>query len=823
MIRILPILLFALMYKTITAAQVINADIYYSTKKNKTIDVFVKRYELKQGKDTNTITIGFEVGGYIVTQKATKIHNKELTNNCNKKYNKNEYAFDELMYSFYKTTFDISDTTLQTLIKKNCEVRLFYSDTERTGAITTLNVGGKFYIEAMANLCALNNEEIYPEFGNTPIFSLCCNQPNTYNFGYVNQPAIIDSFSFELTKIMDSINRTLSYNTYHTHKLPMTPYCPPTPGKINCKPIPTALPPRGFYFDEAMGDMIFTPTKCDEIGVIAVRINLYKLDTNNIMQKIGYITREMTLIVNTCLGDGLPKITNTTNKLTMCEGKEICIRYQAKDAPYYPNQKKLDTATLTFNQNNRTNATFKVIDTSALEKEADLCWKTKLGDGKYAPYHFTIKSNDKYCTFNRETSKGLMIKLVKDNKWEKRNYKFLVCNKLEVKMDSTNYKSIKWEVNDKFNGTIATSYKFSDIIPLMQNYGSIYNIKCTINDNNYCPKEDTIYNTNLDGNYFDYIDTTICQSNNSINLDNFNMYKNKNAKWYDLNDSLIANNVIYLKNYSFPNVFQATYKLKESNCYIQNEYTFFVYDTIRKYLKNMRICNNSSPLKLFENGFYKRNKGIWSAYPYASISNSGIFNFSKTTKTYNIKYYYDSGYCRNYEQLIVNIEPLTKSQFKADVTSGAPPLLVSFINQTKGTNLKYKWNFGDKYSSGNSSILINPSHFYDSIGKYSVSLITTGIVCVDTLKIIDYIDVKAKNVRIESINMKELGIKTFPNPSSGIINIQSERNFKLKIIDLIGKTILETENSKQIELPKGVYYFKFEAGSNTATEKVIVL
>ncbi len=76
---------------------------------------------------------------------------------------------------------------------------------------------------------------------------------------------------------------------------------------------------------------------------------------------------------------------------------------------------------------------------------------------------------------------------------------------------------------------------------------------------------------------------------------------------------------------------------------------------------------------------------------------------------------------------------------------------------------------------------------------------------------------------IKGIRIEDLGIRVFPNPSNGIVNIQSDKSYKLEVTDITGRTILQTENIKQIELPKGVYFLQFEVGEYYVIEKVVVL
>ncbi|MBL7924320.1 MAG: PKD domain-containing protein [Bacteroidia bacterium] len=67
--------------------------------------------------------------------------------------------------------------------------------------------------------------------------------------------------------------------------------------------------------------------------------------------------------------------------------------------------------------------------------------------------------------------------------------------------------------------------------------------------------------------------------------------------------------------------------------------------------------------------------------------------------------------------------------FQPDVTSGCPPLLVNFNNQSSGA-VSYQWSFGD----GTSSTQAHPTHTYTTPGLYQVTLIATDATgCADTM------------------------------------------------------------------------------------------
>ncbi len=65
---------------------------------------------------------------------------------------------------------------------------------------------------------------------------------------------------------------------------------------------------------------------------------------------------------------------------------------------------------------------------------------------------------------------------------------------------------------------------------------------------------------------------------------------------------------------------------------------------------------------------------------------------------------------RNYERLQAN--------FDADPSSGMAPLTVSFANTSTGNPTGSRWNFGD----GDGSTQVSPTHVYDEVGTYTVTL-----------------------------------------------------------------------------------------------------
>lgn len=320
-----------------------------------------------------------------------------------------------------------------------CEVKIKVEQQARNGAITNI-IAGNFYTDAMINICNVGTKcNTSPQLSIPPVSYLCCNQPFIYNNG-VREVIDGDSLSYDLVNPLNGNGSNETYTGNFTAQLPMTPFCPPTPGSVNCRPLPNAKPPRGFYFDKETGDIIFTPTKCDEVGVIVIQITEWRKDSaTKKWLKIGYTKRDMQLIVKKC-PDNNPPYLSIKNKYAVCEGNRICFTILAKDDPYLPNQTVSDTVALTWNYG-IPGGTFRIIDPKAREKEAEFCWQTKVGDARPNAYSFTATAKDNNCSNPSQANKGYLV-VVNPKARDTRKYEILNCGWLRFNatpFDSVNY------------------------------------------------------------------------------------------------------------------------------------------------------------------------------------------------------------------------------------------------------------------------------------------------------------------------------------------------------------------------------------------------
>jgi len=78
---------------------------------------------------------------------------------------------------------------------------------------------------------------------------------------------------------------------------------------------------------------------------------------------------------------------------------------------------------------------------------------------------------------------------------------------------------------------------------------------------------------------------------------------------------------------------------------------------------------------------------------------------------------------------------------------------------------------------------------------------------------------------LNTTDYKEKTVILYPNPSTGIINIQNLDFEKIKIYDYIGREIQELKFHKSIDLShvsKGIYYIEFLKGTQTYIQKLLI-
>lgn len=152
---------------------------------------------------------------------------------------------------------------------------------------------------------------------------------------------------------------------------------------------------------------------------------------------------------------------------------------------------------------------------------------------------------------------------------------------------------------------------------------------------------------------------------------------------------------------------------------------------------------------------------------------------------------------------------------------------VQFTDGTAPGASSWEWDFGD----GNNSTQQNPLHAYQSLGTFTITLISSDGQCRDTTTSTIVVD------NVISID-DELGASSFqlyPNPSRDVFHLSFEltqrRDVQVEVLDLNGRAIFAdrqkaSESYQQdIDLSaysKGIYMLRIQAGTGVSYRKLIL-
>jgi hypothetical protein len=174
------------------------------------------------------------------------------------------------------------------------------------------------------------------------------------------------------------------------------------------------------------------------------------------------------------------------------------------------------------------------------------------------------------------------------------------------------------------------------------------------------------------------------------------------------------------------------------------------------------------------------------------------------------------------------IEEILDAEFIAVPTGGVYPLTVQFSDLSTQDPTEWHWDFGD----GDTSVLQNPGHTYNSAGIYTVSLRASNELEANTETKIDYIEVG-------TFGLNEMGSPTtfqiYPNPFTTSTNLsytlERSENIRFTIYNLQGQIVYTMQQSQEMGdqklewnaegLPAGIYYFRIQAGDKVGGGKII--
>jgi hypothetical protein len=223
-----------------------------------------------------------------------------------------------------------------------------------------------------------------PAFKSAPKRKLCCNQPAYWDFDATDKDG--DSLSYHLSDPLISWNSPAKYSSSFSKDKPLKVYGTTTN--------PKSTPPSGFYLDPVAGQLIFTPTGCQDYSGMVETVKEWRKNSKGKYELIGTVNREIQMSVQSC-GRNNPPTIKSPYSYSVCEGSKIEFTIKTDDKTISPAAN--DTVTLSWNKG-IPNASFKIVSNTALHQSAKFSWTPSVGSGSKLPYTFTVTANDNHCT-----------------------------------------------------------------------------------------------------------------------------------------------------------------------------------------------------------------------------------------------------------------------------------------------------------------------------------------------------------------------------------------------------------------------------------------
>ncbi|RKZ19444.1 hypothetical protein DRQ50_02020 [bacterium] len=182
----------------------------------------------------------------------------------------------------------------------------------------------------------------------------------------------------------------------------------------------------------------------------------------------------------------------------------------------------------------------------------------------------------------------------------------------------------------------------------------------------------------------------------------------------------------------------------------------------------------------------------------------------------------------------VVVETPVSAAFALSDTLGAPPLEVTFSDQSTGEPVTWAWDFGD----GDTSDEAGPVHIYTGDGIYDVTLIVANGCSADTLIMVAAVQVSSLSAAGEMVPARFALAANYPNPfnpsTTIVYGLAKTGHARLEVFDVSGRrvaTLVDTrqeagEHRVQWEprgLASGVYFTRFTANGQTVTRRMTLL
>ncbi len=165
----------------------------------------------------------------------------------------------------------------------------------------------------------------------------------------------------------------------------------------------------------------------------------------------------------------------------------------------------------------------------------------------------------------------------------------------------------------------------------------------------------------------------------------------------------------------------------------------------------------------------------------------------------------------------LGLEPV--SNFTVDYMEGKAPLKVQFFDISTNDPTSWSWTFEGGTPSTSTSQ--NPVITFNAPGTYNVTLTSANSTGNNTKAKDDYIIVSLGS-GVDDTNPSNVSF--YPNPVTDILKISSKTEFIVKIRNIQGVQILQSENQDEIDLSgldAGIYIIEIKTGEGTLTKKMV--
>ena len=706
------------------------AEIYYDKIGQTTYKVTAQVYRYCSSGPLNGIKAYVIADTFKIPLQMKRVSISRINDTCgNPCQNTNAVGNKGFERHVFVDTVNFSSSPFDSISKAGlCQVMFAIHDQLRDPGITTHSLhNNMLYIEAMANICLKYNNYHSPKFSFEPRFLAPCNWPLAYTPAPIDTLEF-DSLGFELDDVQYDFKKNVTYTGSFTKLIPMTPYCPPNPGVINCRGLPGAKPPRGIYFDAELCQFIFTPTKCDEIGNIAFKISEYRRDSTGKFKLIGYIKREMTIRVGQ-YPDNNPPVPSGFFKYNICGNNQLCFSTNVNDDPFLPKQTTYDTVRIGWNWA-IPESTLILTDSSSRTKTTLFCWKGK-AHYKNERMFFGIQMWDKKC--NAYIS----------------SYNYYIQTRQETKYNTS--KSLKscgkilfsaspLDSNDVLRGNIIVSSKTRIIhttskmqdsvsVPYNDTFYIRYTLSSSLYPNCNVTRVDTLIvnNTINEGFYFAIKDTSVCKSYPAVlkftpskNPDLYLWEWFRNDTLINISDTLIAANIYFKSKYLL--------KLYDSKgCQISSDRTFTpMTKTVNLLPLSSTICD-SILIKLTPtlSGLKTPIQYKWKLRGIDTITSSTIKFFPKNNEKIYLSVE-DDNHCQVKDSVLMIVNPLPdfwmdKSKTTQSICkNGLATIAIDSFKGTSPHSIRWNVNGVDSISFNNKKTL---TFQLNSAAKIIVSLV----------------------------------------------------------------------------------------------------